>query len=274
MSAPEPLWPDGIPPSGIDPTCDDAARRDFVPTIEAVAPGARGEKRPAIVVLPGGGYGCHADHEGAPIAQWLHSLGLAAVVAKYRVWPHRHPGPLMDAERAVRTVRARADEWGVDSNRVGILGFSAGGHCAASCACLGQPGKPDHPDAVERFSGRPDAAILCYAVLSLQPWSHNGTRDNLLGKGADAELVRQMSLENAVHDRHPPTFLWSTADDQAVSIFNSFHYAGALRRNGVPFAMHVYPNGPHGMGLAEKDAHVARWTAACADWLKSLGWIA
>lgn len=270
----QPLWPAGIPATGIDPTCQDEAKLGFVPTLEPVVTAPEGERRPAVVVLPGGGYGGHAAHEAAPIAEWLGTLGLTAFVARYRVWPHRHPGPLMDAERAVRTVRANAAAWGVDAKRVAILGFSAGGHCAASVSCLGQPGRPDHPDAVERENGRPDAAVLCYPVLSFQPWSHGGSRDNLLGKGADPDLVKQLSLENAVTARTPPTFLWSTADDQAVSIFNSFHYAGALRRHGVPFAMHVYPTGPHGMGLAQQDPHVGRWTSACADWFRSLGWIA
>ncbi len=273
MTEPIPLWPTGVPSVGIDPTCTDRALLEAVPMLTPVVTGAPGEKRPAIVVLPGGGYSHHADHEGVPVAEWLGSLGLAAVVCRYRVWPNRHPGPLHDAERAIRMVRANAEAWGIDATRVGVLGFSAGGHCAASVSCLGQPGRPDHPDAVERFSGRPDAAVLCYPVVSFQPWSHGCSRDNLLGKAADPELVRQLSLENAVHDRVPPTFLWSTADDGGVSVFNSLHYAGALRRHGVPFAMHIYPTGNHGLGLAKNVPHVADWTAACASWLKSLGWL-
>jgi acetyl esterase/lipase len=267
-----PLWPAGAPPAGVDPACDDRALLDAVPTLTPVVVGAAGERRAAVIVLPGGGYGRHAPHEAEPVAEWLGSLGLAAFVCRYRVWPNRHPAPLADAERAVRLVRARAEEWGVDAARVGVLGFSAGGHCAATVACLGQPGRPDHADPVERLNGRPDAAILCYAVLSLQPWSHTGSRDKLLGPAADPALVRQLSLENAVDAAHPPTFLWSTADDPAVSVFNSLHYAAALRLKGVPFAMSVYPHGRHGLGLAGEAPQVAAWTGACADWLRGLGW--
>lgn len=269
----QPLWPAGIPASGIDPSCTDEARLGFIPTIEPIVTGAPGEARPAVVVLPGGEYWTHADHEGAPVAQWLGSLGLAAVVARYRVYPHRHPGPLMDAERAIRTVRANAAAWGIDAKRVAVLGFSAGGHCAATVSCLGQPGRPDHPDVIERENGRPDAAVLCYPVISFQPWGHAGSREALLGKNPDPELIRQLSLETAVSASTPPTFLWSTGDDPGVSIFNSLHYAGALRRHSVPFAMHVYPTGRHGLGLATDDAHVSKWTSACADWFRSLGWI-
>ena len=274
MTEPIALWPAGVPSAGIDPSCTDPARLAAVPNLTPVAVGEPGERRAAIIVLPGGGYQNLAPHEAEPVAEWLASLGLAGLVCRYRVWPNRHPAPLQDAERAIRLVRANADAWGIDANRVGVLGFSAGGHCAASVSCLGQPGRPDHPDAVERHSGRPDAAVLCYPVISFQSWSHTGSRDNLLGAGADPELVRQLSLENAVHDRVPPTFLWSTSDDAAVSVFNSFHYAGALRRNGVPFAMSIYPTGRHGLGLASDVPHVADWTGACAAWLRSLGWIA
>lgn len=274
MSASFPLWPAGAPSAGVDPECSDRAALEMVPTLTPVVTGAPGESRAAVIVLPGGGYRGHAPHEAEPVAEWLGSLGLASFVCRYRLWPNRHPAPLHDAERAIRTVRARAAEWGVDAKRVGVLGFSAGGHCAASVSCLGQPGRPDHPDAVERESGRPDAAVLCYAVISFQPWSHSGSRENLLGRKPDPELLRQLSLENAVHDRCPPTFLWSTADDPGVTVFNSLHYAGALRRNNVPFAMHVYPTGRHGLGLAQDVPHVQDWTGACASWLRSLGWAA
>ncbi len=268
-----PLWPAGVPPVGIDPSCSDRERLDALPTLTPVVTSQPGVPRPAIVVLPGGGYANLAQHEAEPIAAWLGSLGLASVVCRYRVWPNRHPAPLQDAERAIRTVRAHAEVWNIDASRVGVLGFSAGGHCAASVSCLGQPGKPDHPDPIERFSGRPDAAVLCYPVISFQNWSHTGSRDNLLGGVADPELVHQLSLENAVHDHVPPTFLWSTSDDSAVSVFNSLHYAGALRRHGVPFAMSIYPTGRHGLGLADDVPHVADWSTACAAWLRSLGWI-
>ncbi len=273
MTASIPLWPDGAPPTGLDPACTDVARLDQQPTLTPVTTGPAGGLRPAVIVLPGGGYNVLAPHEAEPIAEWLGSLGLASFVCRYRVWPNRHPAPLHDAERALRLVRARAAEWGVDPKRVAVLGFSAGGHCAATVSCHGQPGQPDHADPIERQNGRPDAAILCYPLISLQPWSHAGSRERLLGRDADPELVRQLSLEFAVHDRCPPTFMWSTGDDTATPIFNNLHYAAALRRHGVPFALHIYPTGRHGLGLAQDVPHVRDWTGACASWLRSLGWV-
>lgn len=262
MSIPEPLWPHGHPPTERDPACTDPVARDAIPTLAAVAPGAPGERRPAVIVLPGGAYRRHAPHEADPVAHWLHGLGLAAFVLRYRVWPNRHPAPEQDVDRAIRTVRERADEWGVDPTRVGVLGFSAGGHCAATAACHG------------RDAGRPDVAILCYALLDLAT-SHAGSLAVLLGSEPDPVELRRLTLTDAVHPGHPPTFLWTTADDGSVEVAkNALPYATALRRNGVPFALHVYPSGRHGLGLADESPEVAAWTTACASWLASRGWIA
>jgi acetyl esterase/lipase len=272
MTDPIPLWPDGIPAVGTDPSCSDAERLAFVPTLTPVRVG--GDPRPAVVVLPGGGYWKHAPHESEPVAEWLASLGLATFVCRYRLHPVRHPGPLQDAQRALRLVRHRAAAWGVDPQRVAVLGFSAGGHLGATVSCLGQPGQTDHPDAVERQNGRPDAAVLCYPVISFQPWSHSGSRKVLLGDNPGQDQLNLLSLENQVTERTCPTFLWHTSDDAGVSVHNSLHYAAALRRANVPFALHVYPKGRHGLGMAEQDPEVCRWTSACADWLRGLGWIA
>jgi acetyl esterase/lipase len=266
-----PLWPDGIPAVGTDPARTDDAKRAFVPTLTPVC--THQAPHPAVIVLPGGGYHVHAPHEAEPVAEWLGALGMSTFVCRYRVYPSRHPGPLADAQRALRLVRSRAADWGVDPTRVAVLGFSAGGHLAGTVSCLGGGPSPDHPDVVERENGRPDAAVLCYPVISFQPWGHQGSRQALIGQDASESLVRDLSLENAVSERTCPTFLWHTADDASVSVHNSLHYAAALRRFGVPFALHVYPTGRHGLGMAPDDAHVGRWTAACADWFRSLGWI-
>jgi acetyl esterase/lipase len=226
-----------------------------------------------VIVCPGGGYGGRAGHEHAPIAEWLASLGLAAAVVDYRVAPYRHPVPLGDAQRAIRLVRANAAAWGVDPQRIGILGFSAGGHLAASAATLfGEVALPVG-DAVDRESCRPDALIACYPVITFrEPHLHRGSMLNLLGDPPPATLREQLSLETRVTSRTPPSFIWHTADDAAVPVANSLLLAEALGKCGVPYALHVFPHGPHGLGLARADTVVGRWTELCADWLGEIGW--
>lgn len=228
--------------------------------------------RAAVVVCPGGGYVTRAGHEGAPIARWINSLGLHAFVCDYRVAPNRHPAPLDDAQRALRIVRHRAAEWKVDPARVGILGFSAGGHLVCSAGNFGDEGDASSADPIARQKGRPDAVIACYPVISSSQFPHAGSFKNLLGENPDPALFQRMSLETTVSGGNPPTFLWSTADDQAVPVENSLFYAAALRKHKVPFELHVYPTGPHGMGLASESAVVSDWTDRCGNWLGALGW--
>jgi acetyl esterase/lipase len=225
----------------------------------------------AIIVCPGGGYGGRAAHEGAPVARWLNSAGIAAFVLDYRVAPHRHPLPLGDAQRAIRTVRHRAGEWGIRPDRVGILGFSAGGHLAASAGTHFDAGDPLSADPVERQSSRPDALVLCYAVISFGEFRHHGSMVNLLGPEPPEVLRRSLSNELQVTPNTPPTFLWHTADDAAVPVENALLFAGALRRHGVPFALHVYTSGRHGLGLAPEDPVVGTWPALCSGWLRTQG---
>ncbi|MCX5676872.1 MAG: alpha/beta hydrolase [Planctomycetota bacterium] len=232
-----------------------------------------------IVVCPGGGYGGRAAHEGAPICKWLNSIGVAGFVLDYRVKPYRHPIPLGDAQRAIRTVRARAAEWKIDPKRIGILGFSAGGHLAASATTIFDDGKPDAADPIGRQSCRPDAAILCYPVITFGDFRHNGSMVNLLGPDPDPKLRQEMSLETRVTPQTPPTFLWHTSDDGGVPVENSLLFATALRKNKVPFALHVFPRGPHGIGLGDGDRgakapDARQWPAICAEWLKNLGFAA
>jgi len=176
-----------------------------------------------------------------------------------------------DAQRAIRLVRYHAAEWKINSQRVGILGFSAGGHLVCTTGNFGDDGDLSSSDPVARLRGRPDAVIACYPVISSGDFAHRGSFINLVGE--DLAAQKALSLELSVSSRNPPTFLWSTADDQAVPVENSLLYAAALRKNGINFAMHIYPNGPHGMGLASESATVSDWTHRCEQWLKDLGWL-
>ena len=263
------LWPDGVPGAvEAEHAAHDRARE--IPVLKPFLLAGDGP-RPLVIVLPGGGYSGRAPHEADPIALWLNELGLHAVVCHYRVFPWRHPAPLEDAQRAVRLVRLRAEEWGVDPERIGILGFSAGGHLACSVANFGDDGIGG--DAVARTPSRVNALIACYPVVSFGACAHVGSCRNLLGENPDPELLRRLSLENTVTPRNPPSFIWHTTDDNCVPVRNSLLYAEALGRAGVSFTLHVYPHGRHGLGLARDAAGtVSGWTNACAAWLRELGW--
>jgi len=262
-----PLWPDGAP-NALGDTPEDRPRlTPFLP--DGVHPTA------AVVVCPGGGYHKRAPHEGGVVAQWLVSLGIAGLVLDYRVAPYRHPIPLGDAQRAIRLVRAMADTWRIDPERVGILGFSAGGHCAASAATTFDHGDSNAKDPVDRQSSRPDALIGCYPVITFtEPHGHQGSMENLLGVTAehiDERLRLDVSLETQVTCETPPTFLWHTASDPGVPVEHSLMFAAALSSCGVSFALHVFPAGGHGLGLAEDHPIVRRWTDICRTWLREIG---
>jgi len=263
-----PLWPDGAPGAKGDGPEDTPRLTPYLAGGEAA--------RACIVVCPGGGYAGRAGHEGEPIARWLNSVGVSACVLDYRVRPYRHPIPLGDAQRAIRVVRHRAKEWRIDPKRVGILGFSAGGHLAGSATTIFDAGDPQASDPIDRQPCRPDAAILCYPVLTFGTFRHDGSMRNLLGPEPDPALREQLSLETRVTDRTPPVFLWHTSDDPVVPVENSLLFAMALRAHKVPFALHVFPHGPHGMGLGtgkrgKNVPEVRQWTALAAAWLQSLG---
>lgn len=232
------------------------------------------ELRPAIVVCPGGGYrGLAMGHEGRAIAQWLNGLGITAVVLDYR---HRgkgygHPWPLRDAQRAIRLVRSSAAKWRVDPSKIGVLGFSAGGHLASSVSVHHDAGRQDAEDPIERCSSRPDFAVLCYAVIAFdQPFTHRGSQRNLLGKSPAPELVTKMSTERQVTKTTPPTFLWHTSADRGVPPENSVVYYLALRKHDVPCELHVFERGRHGVGLA-KGLAAERWPELCRRWLVTRG---
>ncbi len=227
----------------------------------------------AIVILPGGGYRHLAmGHEGKDIAAWFNGLGAAAFICEYR---HRgkgygHPAPMQDAQRAIQLVRANADNWGVNKDKVGVIGFSAGGHLGSTVSNHFQGDDKDSEDAVSKQSRRPDFSILCYPVIALgESYTHGGSQRNLLGKDADAKIVEKFSNEKQVTKETPPTFLWSTADDRVVKVENSLQYFRALRKNNVPAALHVFPSGRHGLGMAKGNKEVSQWTKLCEQWLRN-----
>lgn len=256
------LWTD---PPGFDPS----AGQD-VPTITPYL--LDGPGRGCVIVFPGGGYAGKALHEAEPVALWLNSLGVSSFVLDYRVAPYRAPIPYLDAARAVRTVRARAGAWGVDPCRIGVMGFSAGGHLAACAATMYDDGDSGSGDPVERVSSRPDAAVLCYPVTSLcENCCHGGSRNNLLGSAAaDPETLAAWSPDKQIRSDVPSLFLWHTARDGDVPFQNSLRMAEAAQRAGGRVELHIYPEGEHGLGLAE-GTDAGRWTAQCAAFLGNLG---
>ncbi len=279
-SAPKtyPLWPDGAP-GALGKETGDAFHAGDVPTITVYAPDPARANGASVVICPGGGYGFLAtEHEGSEVAGWLNSVGVTGVMLKYRLGPkYRHPVMLQDAQRAVRTVRARAKEWGLDPRRVGVLGFSAGGHLASTAATHFDAGNPDASDPIDRQSCRPDLAVLVYPVIALAtPYGHTGSLKNLLGDNQTKELVESLSNERQVTKDTPPTFLAHTNADSGVPAENSLLFAMALRKAGVPVELHLFETGVHGLGLgtgwashnlAPNEAFQA-WPRLCATWLK------
>lgn len=256
------LWPEGTPGSLGDRPQDHPNLTPYLPD-PAKRTGA------SIVVLPGGGYANLADHEGRGYAEWLADHGIAAYVLKYRLGSagYRHPAMLNDAARALRTVRMFAKRDGLDPARVGIIGSSAGGHLASTLATHFDAGKADATDPVERESSRPDLAILCYPVITMGEFAHAGSRNQLLGPNPSPELVQELSTELQVTKDTPPCFLWHTDEDKTVPVENSLMFAAALRRAGVPFSLHIYEKGPHGLGLGRPGKPAPPWGDQLLYWL-------
>ncbi len=266
---PMPLWPDG--PPGMAPDA-----KGLRPTLAVYLPPPEKRTGAVVVVCPGGGYGGHAAHEDAPIAEWLNSLGIAGVVLKYRLAPDaRHPAMLEDAARAIRTVRYRAEGWGLDPKRVGVIGFSAGGHLASTIGTHFDAGDPAAADPVARFSSRPDRMILVYPVISMNPpMTHGGSRRNLIGESPSDELARSLSNETQVTAQTPPTFLAHTDEDGPVPAENSLEFALSLRRAKVPVELHLFEKGQHGLGLGRDGLPFGEWPHLCALWLEGQGFVA
>lgn len=244
-----------------------------VPTLTLFPAPADKATGAAIIVFPGGGYQHLADHEGKPVAQWLNSLGITSAVLKYRLGPkYHHPVEMEDAQRAIRMMRANASTWGVDAKRVGVLGFSAGGHLASTVATHFDDGDPNAADAIDKMGSRPDLAILIYPVISMSdPYVHAGSRTNLLGDHPDEKLEELLSNEKQVTAQTPPCFLVHTADDHTVPVENSLMFAMALAKNKVPFELHIFEHGNHGFGLGGSDPELSTWPAIAARWLERRG---
>jgi acetyl esterase/lipase len=264
----QPLWLEGAPGAKGD-------QPDDIPSIQLYQPPADKTSGAAVIVCPGGGYRTLAPHEGHDIAVWLNSIGVSAVVLKYRHSPkYGHPAPMLDALRAIRAVRAKAAEWKIDPNRIGIMGFSAGGHVASSAATHFDDGNPKAADPVERMGSRPDLLILGYPVITMtQPFAHSGSRRNLLGENPSQDLVDLMSNEKQVTEKTPPTFFFHTEDDKGVPVENSLMFAAALRKAKVPYELHVYETGRHGVGLAQDNPALKTWPRLLENWLRAHGFV-
>jgi acetyl esterase/lipase len=261
------LWPQGAPGALGNDESD-------IPAITIHLPEPEKATGSAVVVFPGGGYQHLAnDHEGRQIAEWFNARGVAAFVLRYRLGPrYHHPIELGDAQRAIRTVRANAAEWVIDPQRIGIMGFSAGGHLASTASTHFDAGNAAAVDPIERVSCRPDFSVLCYPVVTfMPPYDHVGSRTNLLGENPSDELVEYLSNDRQVTADTPPTFLFHTTDDPVVPVENSLLYFGALRKAGVPAEMHIYAHGPHGVGLLLNDPVLGTWSDHLEVWLRESG---
>ena len=262
------LWPGGVAPGAVGKESADK------PTLTVHLAKGRGATGCGVIVCPGGGYFMLADnHEGKQIAAWLNSFGVSAFVLRYRHAPrYHHPAPLQDAQRAIRLVRSRAKKWRVDPNRIGIIGFSAGGHLASSTGTHFDKGNPEAKDPVDKESCRPDFMILGYPVISFtEPFTHVGSRNNFVG--GNPALAELFSNEKQVTAQTPPTFLLHTSEDRVVPPQNSIVFYMALLKAGVPAELHIYEKGPHGVGLAKKRPGISGWPASCQAWLGERGFL-
>lgn len=273
------LWPHKAPganrpPAGSETTGEGGRLGEIeVPQFQAYLPAKEKATGAAVVILPGGGYGIlAADHEGHDYAKWLTERGIAGIVVKYRVsrspaFGYQFPVPFLDARRAIRTVRAKATEWGIDSKKIGVMGSSAGGHLASLCATRFMDSLPDeNRDPIDQQSCRPDFAILIYPVISMnRTLSHSGSLLNLLGKNPNAETMNKYSTDLAVTKETPPVFLLSTFDDM-VDCRNSLEFAAACKKNGVPVSLHLFEKGGHGYGL-KGQGDLSEWPHLLERWL-------
>lgn len=270
MQTPIPLWPNAAPGALGTNDVD-------IPTITPYLADATNATGAAMLICPGGGYAHLAPHEGNDYALWLNQHGVTCFVLKSRLGSsgYHYPVEFEDVTRAMRWVRAHADDYKIDSHRIGVMGSSAGGHLASTLLTHFDAGDAKSADVIEQQSSRPDIGILCYAVITMGQFTHGGSRENLLGKDPSPELVELLSNEKQVTPQTPPCFLWTTFADKTVPMENTMMFAEALRKNKVPFALHIYEKGPHGMGLKDKPpfAHPHPWAADCLFWLKEQNFV-
>jgi acetyl esterase/lipase len=262
------LWPNGAPGALGNEDADKPSLTIYLPQLNGQHSG--------VVVCPGGGYGGLAvDHEGRQIAEWLNARGVAAFVLRYRLGPrYHHPIELGDAQRALRFVRSHASDYGIASGKIGIWGFSAGGHLASTAGTHFDAGDANAADRIDRMSSRPDFMILAYPVISFTtPYTHRGSMRNLLGDNPDPKLAASLSNETQVTPQTPPAFLFHTNNDSGVPAENSVLFYLALRKAGVPAEMHIYERGEHGVGLALSDPVLSSWPGRLEAWMKIHEWM-
>lgn len=267
IPAPIHLWPNGVPGAL-------GTRPQDIPTITPYLADATNAIGAAMLICPGGGYEWLTPQEGNDYALWLNKHGVTCFVLKYRLGSngYHYPAEFEDVTRAMRWVRAHATDYKIDPDRIGIMGSSAGGHLASLLLTHFDSGNPKAADPVERQSSRPDLGILCYPVITMiGAYTHKGSRENLLGKNPSIGLEKFLSSQLQVKTNTPPCFIWCTYEDKTVPMENSLMFAEALRKDHVPFALHIYQNGGHGMGLAGKPpfAHPHPWAGDCLFWLKA-----
>ena len=279
-----PLWPEDKIPNRIESDETEEHKRNGIlriskvqePTIEVHMPAKSNANGKAMLIFPGGGYGILAyDWEGIDIAKFLNGKGIAGIVVKYRLpssksQSDKHNVPLMDAQRALRLVRSKAESFHIDTDKIGIIGFSAGGHLAATLGTHFDEKVYESIDEVDNESARPDFMALGYPVISFGEMTHGGSKTNLLGERPDPEMIVHFSNEKQVTENTPPTFLFHASDDKAVPVENSLLFYQALKDNGVSATMHIYPKGGHGFSLALNDVHLRGWTERMFEWIESL----
>ena len=281
------LWPNGIPGSKVDTSYKETTiytdnnkprvAKVTDPEILIYFPDKKVANGTAVIICPGGSYSRLAiDHEGWDVAKWLNSYGVVGIVLKYRlpsdrIMENKTIGPLQDVQEAIRTVRRHSSEWGIKPNRIGIMGFSAGGHLAGTASTLCN--EKVYP-LTDSTSARPDFSLLIYGVLSMQDFTHKGSRVNLLGENPSQELIDRFSNELNVNAKTPPAFIVHCQDDKAVPIENSIRYYQALTKYHIPAELHIYEQGGHGYGLAtDRKSTESTWPDACISWLKLHGWL-
>lgn len=279
-----PLWPKDRIPNRIESDEKEEHKRNGIlrisavqePTMEVYLPSKSNANGKAMLIFPGGGYGILAyDWEGTDIAKFLNGKGIAGIVVKYRLpssksQKDKHHVPLIDAQRALRLVRSKAESFHIDADNIGIIGFSAGGHLASTLGTHFEEKVYEPIDAVDQQSARPDFMALGYPVISFGKMTHGGSKKNLIGENPKMEMVDYFSNEKQVKENTPPTFLFHATDDTAVPVENSLLFYQALKDHGVSATMHIYPKGGHGFSLARKDAHLMGWTERMFEWIESL----
>ena len=263
------LWPNGAP-GALGDTEDDK------PRLYPYLPGTKSTTA-AVLVIPGGGYTDVAiAHEGFQLARWLNAQGVTAFVLDYRVGPYKYPVEIQDGMRALRYVRAHAADYGIDANRVGVWGSSAGGHLASTLGVHGNDAAPlpEQSDAIDKIDARPNFMILAYPVISMQlPETHKGSLQNLLGDAPDPQLQQKFSNQLAVNAQTPPTFLFATTNDPTVPVENSLDMYRALERAHIPAELHIYDYKNHGCGLCGDIPELSTWPLLLRNWLMHTGWL-